>query len=429
MSKYNKLIQKIYKLNINSIKLGLDNIKLASKTLDLEKALLKIKFIHIAGTNGKGSTASIINTLFTSLTNKNIGLYTSPHLLKFNERIRVNNKLITNKEIAVISELIFKKCKNIKLSFFEFTTLICLIYFIEKKVDIAVIETGLGGRLDATNIIPSSVAIITSIAYDHQQYLGNTLKAIAKEKAGIFKKNNIVILADTLENKILRNIAKEKKVKKIHELNKDFNYTINKNKTFNLYFKKQLVYKNIKSPLKGAHQYSNTSLALLCFYMFYKNYKIEEINIALAKTKWTARLETLDIKTNLKKLYLDVSHNTEGVEKTINYFKNTYKNKKIICMLSFMKDKDYTQMLKQFTEISNTIILFPSNIRGRKLSYIELKNTFIDNKNILIYKSMKEALKTLIKYKNKIGLISGSIYNVEKVYKNLKNDYNYKLNI
>lgn len=423
MTTYDKLLDKIFNLNIHHIKLGLDNMNKAIDTLNLKDELNKIKFIHIAGTNGKGSTAAILNSLLIS-TSKNIGLYTSPHLITFNERIVVNNSKITDLEIVQISELIFKKCSNIKLTFFEFTTLICFIYFINKKVDIAVLEAGLGGRLDATNVINSYISIITSIGLDHTQYLGNTLGKIAKEKAGVFKDNSTIILAKTSQNKILIEAAKLKKTTKIYELENNFNFTINDDKSLNLYINMKLIYNNVFLALNGEHQFSNLSLALLAFHLMFPN--INEVNTAISKTYWPARLEKLSI--NLKTIYIDVSHNPQGVSATIKYFKSNYANKKILIACGFMKDKDFIGMINQYLEIADKIFVFPTNIRGRDLSYDDLKNTFIDNTNIIIYKSIEEAIHDLLQTKE-IGLISGSIYNIEKIYKILKNDYNYNYTI
>lgn len=422
MNNLKNVLEKIYKLNENSIKLGLDNIFHAVSLLNLEDKLDKITFIHIAGTNGKGSTASMLNTLLCKLTDKKIGLYTSPHLLIFNERIKINGINICDNEIIKIAEKIFKTCSNIKLTFFEFTTLICFLYFIENKVDIAVIETGLGGRLDATNIIKSKISIITSIAYDHSEYLGDTLEKIAFEKAGIIKENNILILANTSQNKAIKNIAAKKCIKKIYELTNNLNYKINENKTFDLFVENKIVFKNTLLNLKGAHQYSNASLALTALNILFP--EIKNINDVLENVTWPARLEVLNIKSKLTKLYLDVSHNAEGVSATVSYFQKNYPKDKIIVACGFMKDKDYKTMVETYLNISAKILLFPTKIRGRELNFSDYSNTFLDNNNIFIYKSIEEAINNLLN-SDGIGLISGSIYNVERVHKILKDDFNY----
>lgn len=422
MNNLETTLEKIYKLNKNSIKLGLDNMSKALTLLKIESELNKITFIHIAGTNGKGSTASMLNTLLCKLTDKKIGLYTSPHLLKFNERIKINSINITDNEIIKISEEIFRTCSCIKLTFFEFTTLICFVYFIKNNIDIAVIETGLGGRLDATNIIKSKISIITSIAFDHSEYLGETIEKIAYEKAGIIKKDNILILAKTSQNQIIKDIATKIEITKIYELDKNLKYLIKDDNSFELFIDNKTKFKNVFLNLKGLHQYSNASLALAAFNLLFP--EITKLNNVLAEESWPARLEVLDVNSKLKKLYLDVSHNLEGVAATVKYFQTHYPKEKIIVACGFMRDKDYKTMLETYQKISDKILLFPTKIRGRELNFSDYSNTFVDNSNILIYKSIDEAINALLNSEG-VGLISGSIYNVERVHKILKDDFNY----
>ncbi|MAE42248.1 hypothetical protein CMO93_00630 [Candidatus Woesearchaeota archaeon] len=169
-------------------KLGLKNMKLLLKKLGNPEK--KLKYIHVAGTNGKGSVCAMISSILQEA-GYNVGMYTSPHLKKFNERIRINDKLITDKEIVEYYLKVKKHATN--QSFFEITTSMMFLYFYDKKVDFVVLETGMGGRLDSTNVIRPLISIITNVAHEHKKFLGNSLRKIAYEKAGIIKNNVPVV--------------------------------------------------------------------------------------------------------------------------------------------------------------------------------------------------------------------------------------------
>ena len=167
----------------------------------------KFPTIHVAGTNGKGSTCAYIETILRQ-NGYRVGLYTSPHLLNFNERIRVNGRSISNKQIFQFLDNSFDEINKIKSTFFEVTTVMAFNYFYEKKVDVAVIETGLGGRLDATNVISPKISVITSISKDHTDILGDSLEKIAYEKAGIIKEKTPLVIYQQA-NKILEVFRKK----------------------------------------------------------------------------------------------------------------------------------------------------------------------------------------------------------------------------
>ena len=181
----------------------------------------KLKYLHIAGTKGKGSTAYYLSSLLMNSTNQNIGLYTSPHIFKINERIKVNFRDITDEELISIIDKYYYYFVNSKLTYFDVLTIISVIYFIEKSCEYVVFETGLGGRLDSTNFCSPIISIITPISYDHTKILGKNLKSIAFEKAGIIKNNIPVIISK--QPKVVLNVIKEKseeKNAKLYELNK-----------------------------------------------------------------------------------------------------------------------------------------------------------------------------------------------------------------
>ena len=186
-------LQYLYNLNRLGIKVGLQHTRdLLSVNNNPEK---KINTIHIAGTNGKGSTCSMINSILLHKGLK-VGIYTSPHLIRFNERIKVNNEEINDEYIISFLKKNKKNIEKIKSTFFETTTVMAFSYFQHKKVDVAIIETGLGGRLDSTNVLEPKITAITSISLDHRKILGETIKEISKEKSGIIKKNTPLVVSN-----------------------------------------------------------------------------------------------------------------------------------------------------------------------------------------------------------------------------------------
>ena len=413
-SPINELMDRIFSLSKFGIKMGLKNMVSALKTLDLD--LTSIRFVHIAGTNGKGSTAAALDSLIRHHSaEQNTGLYTSPHLIKFNERIVVNGKQISDDEMLNIAKMLFRKCEKIDLTFFEFTTLMALCHFINNDVKIAVMETGLGGRLDATNIINPEVAVITSIGYDHMEYLGEQLKDIAMEKAGIFKKGSIAVMARTGSNDVLKEQALKVGVKEIYEFGKDFNYSVNSDNSFTFSIKDRMIYKNITKTLLGEHQYMNSSMALTAFSLLGLQGTDATIAQALKNVVWPGRLEPLTIKG--RKAYLDVSHNVEGVERTIEFLRTAHKNEPIFTACGFMKDKDYKKMIALLSGISTKVFLIPTTVPGRELGENDYKNLFLDRQmeNILICNDFDDAISRITKEKG-VLLFTGSIYNYEHIH-------------
>ena len=229
----------LYNLERFGIKLGLEAITELLGLLDNPQK--KFKSVHIAGTNGKGSVSAYLAAILQEASYK-VGWYTSPHLIKFNERIRVDGKAIENRELVRLTELIKEKVEGkIQPTFFEFTTALAFLYFAEQKVDFAVVEVGMGGRLDATNVLNPEVAVITNISFDHQKHLGNTLEKIAGEKAGIIKENGKVVVGkrDIGLVKLFKEKCEEKK------------------STLFLAGKEQ-----IETPLLGRHQQENANTAI-----------------------------------------------------------------------------------------------------------------------------------------------------------------------
>lgn len=398
------------------IKLGLDNMEQALKVLGLN--IDKIRFIHVAGTNGKGSTCAMLQKLIlSSKKDSKVGLYTSPHLINFNERIRINDALITDSEMTQYATLIFEKCRDIPLTFFEFTTLMSFMHFIKNKVEFAVIETGMGGRMDATNIINPEICIITSVAMDHMEYLGNDINIIAMEKAGILKKGSITIISDTEAKETLLKEALKKNVKEILLMNRDFSFSVNEDKTFNLHIERpfKFNYYDLKKSLRGDHQYKNAACAILACRLLGINISEKDINTALKTTLWMGRLQKFIITD--KTIYLDVSHNVEGINSTIKFLLEYHKNEVIQIACGFMKDKDYGTMINSLYQVSEKLFLIPTKVEERQIQKQDYESVIkSDWKNVFICNDYKDAFNRIMKEKG-IIIFTGSIFNFEEIYK------------
>ncbi|HOW16153.1 MAG TPA: Mur ligase family protein [bacterium] len=405
-----QVLNKIYSLNEFSIKLGLENIKKALELTGLD--LSGIHMVHVAGTNGKGSTSSVLYSILrTKFPKEKIGLYTSPHLIKYNERIIINDQLISDDEIEELSATIFNKTKEINLTFFEFTTLLALLHFKSNNVSYAVIETGLGGRLDATNIISPEVCIITSIGLDHQQYLGNSLEKIALEKAGIFKKGVKVIISKTNCMDILKKEAEKIKTSKILSMGEDFDIQINEKGTFDIFENKNIVLKGLVNKLEGEHQIINTACAIMASRSLGVITDKDETQRAIDSTQWKGRLEKRVFKG--KTIILDVSHNVEGMLATAKFMKDNYKDKSIYTGCGFMKDKDYNSMIDIISSFSDKVYLIPTKIKDRELKKTDYLTSLTRHPDkLVICKDHMDCFNKIID-SNGIILLTGSIYNYQ----------------
>ena len=286
------------------------------------------KSIHIAGTNGKGSTAHIIASILQEA-NYKVGLYTSPHLKDFRERIKINGEMISKKNVIKFVSINKKKFKEINMSFFEMTVAMAFDYFSKEEVDIAIIETGLGGRLDSTNIITPILSIITNISIDHSNLLGNTIEEIATEKAGIIKPSIPILIGrkqkETLN--IFSNISKKNKSQLIYAKSKNTNHT---------------------SKLKGDYQIENTNTSISCAEILIKmGWKIKKYNIkdgirnCIQNTGIQGRWQTLQ-KNPL--IICDTAHNEEGIKKVMLQIKKIKYNCLHI-VFGTVNDKELTNIL------------------------------------------------------------------------------------
>lgn len=351
-----KPLNKLYSLHTFGVKLGLNNMKHILTLLGQPQN--KLKAIHIAGSNGKGSTAAFIASILQEMKYK-VGLYTSPHFSRFNERIKINGKEIPDEKIARFMEVYERNIDMFKLTFFEATTAMAFKYFYDEKVDYAIIETGLGGRLDATNLIKPLSAVITSISLEHTDILGDTIEKIAEEKAGIIKEGcNVFIgkLPDEAEDVIERKCNQLK-----CELYKLTDYITERKDSLELYTE-ELELDEWIMPLKGNYQKYNAALASLVVSktLDNDNFRVVENGIknVIDNTGLQGRYEYFNTKPDI---IFDSAHNPEGISKFLSEFnKSKSKYSNTVLLFGVMKDKAVKEMMtllkNSFDEINLTEI-------------------------------------------------------------------------
>ena len=357
MESYSDALQFLYGLQHRGIKFGLHNIStLLSHVGNPEHSF---PAIHIAGTNGKGSTACFIASILTE-DGKKTGLYTSPHLVRFNERIRVGRKEITDDEIVSYVSLIRDVVEKINATFFEASTCISFMHFAKNKVDFAVIETGLGGRLDATNVLTPLVSVITNIGTEHTDYLGSSLEKIAAEKAGIIKPGVPVVTSEQ-EERILDVFAATanhlgSKLTKARELASfelegiDISHQIARCNIPGIDLK------NARLGLSGVHQLRNAELAVAAIRVLQNyNHAIapSAIERGLANVRTNSRIEGR--LQQVDNFILDVAHNPPGLRALVTELKMRG-IVDLTVIFGVMKDKDYRQMITILAEISHRFI-------------------------------------------------------------------------
>ena len=392
---YNKILKDLYSLDSPKFKLGLENLKLLLDKIGNPQD--ELTCVHVAGTNGKGSVCAMIYAVLSEA-GYQVGLYTSPHLKKFNERIRINDRLISDKDI--VSYYLKIKPHLTNQSFFEITTAMALLYFKEKNVDFVVLEVGLGGRLDATNVVNPLVSVITNISLEHTDILGKTVEKIAFEKAGIIK-NNVPVVTG----------AKGKVLKVIREVAKEKNAPLFLTKRH-----KKINFKN----LSGAFQQENKDIAFTALKILKKYYPIKinqkQIIDGIKKTKWPGRLQFIS-----KNTLVDVAHNPAGFEvlkKELLIIKTKKDIRNFIFVVGIQNNKDISAMLKIIIPIVSKIIFTKSrNEKAAKPSnLLNIFNRINKNKSIKtkIIQNPKKALNYAKKIAGKNDLIvaTGSIYMV-----------------
>lgn len=414
-------LQILFNLHNRGVKLGLEN---TMNFLDLlGNPQRKLKCFHVAGSNGKGSTSSFIASILTEAGYKT-GLYTSPHFIKYNERIRINGQIIPDKYVIEFMAEYESVIYETNLTFFEVTTALALKYFADKEVDYAVIETGLGGRLDATNVIKPLASVITSISLEHTNILGNSLEQIAEEKGGIIKEKVPVFLGflEKPAQETLIRISEEKGCK-YYKL-KDY---INKREHSFEFYSSELFFDNFVTPLKGSYQQLNAALAILTLN---KTIKFSDSKKILAGIKNV--VNNTGIQGRYEKIHdnpriiLDSAHNLDGIQNFLKEFsKEEKKFRERYLLFSCLNDKNLEDMLIQSKPHFDLIYLFElkDNERAVKMEEFvkiaekhEIKYKKIDDIPAFIKKFLSAADKECL-------VIYGSMYLIAEVKKVFEKKY------
>ena len=339
---------------------------------------LKFKSIHIAGTNGKGSISHILASILYSAGYK-VGLYTSPHLKDFRERIRIKGEKISEREVINYVEQNMSILSEVKPSFFEMSVAMAFDHFSKQKVDIAIVEVGMGGRLDSTNILKPLISVISNISFDHMQFLGNTKKEIASEKAGIIKKNTPVVIGETQDEIKSVFIDKAKQLKSLiffadQNYHCDYSFTdTNNNQILNIKKKDNIIYKNLTTDLIGTYQKYNIITALKVIDIIPQQFTISKENIyqgLLNVGKNTGFKGRWQILSHNPIIIADTGHNIAGITEVIKQIK-TVPYKQLHIIFGTVNDKETDEILKLLPK--NAVYYFTKANIQRSMDETELQ--------------------------------------------------------
>lgn len=416
-SSMQELLDFLFSLHRFGIKPGLERI--ASLLNFLGNPQESLKCIHVAGTNGKGSVCSLLAAILQSAGYR-VGLYTSPHVRIFNERIRINGEMITDEEISSLAERMMDEIQREHTTFFEVTTAMAFLYFAEQKVDFAIIETGMGGRLDATNVIQHPLAtVITSIDFDHMEYLGNDLETIAGEKAGIFKKGSPVIIGE--ERSALIDLFKSKAsfveagpIAVVNELCELTDICMRADFTMDIdCLIKGVQYHGVHSDRVGMHQARNIMTTLLTLKQLEDVLKIDDQSLrkgiasCASMTGILGRIQQVNIDPLI---VLDVGHNVaclKRLKETLHACGHTHERWEIV--FGAMKDKPIKEMLEILSPMTRVLHCCSPNIE-RAMPSDELYSMAIESSiHAMVHSSVEDAVNSALDSGNSV-LITGSFY-------------------
>jgi len=354
MDKYSETLERIYHLRGGMIDLRLDRMDRALALFDHPET--KFPSLHIAGTNGKGSTSAMLHAVL-SQAGYRAALYTSPHLVSFSERIRIGNDEITADEVVGLAEEIWQRidAADVPLTFFEFVTAMAFIFFARRQVDVAVIEVGLGGRLDATNVVTPLVSVITTVSKDHEAYLGPDELSIGREKGGIIKAEIPVVCGKVspVVAELLRTMAYERGAP-AYFLGTDFGFFLKNEGLFDYTGLKQH-YSQIELALRGKHQRANASVAPATLELVQERFPVGEqaARQGLRTVHWPGRLETMIERPTV---ILDGAHNTEGIRALVDELNDLRQGRKVKLLFATMADKEWELMLRELAKTVNEVI-------------------------------------------------------------------------
>ena len=366
--------------------------------------------IHVTGTNGKGSTIAFMRELFVAH-GKTVGTFTSPHIVSIHDRICINGDPVSDADFIRLADQVKTMEQELlethdQLSFFELLTLIALLYFKEQEVDLVLLEVGIGGLLDTTNVVTGEIAIITSIGLDHQETLGNSLEEIAKQKAGIFKLGKSAVIANLApEAQIVCQKVSEDLGVTLYQADKDFSFKEGQ-------FSSALAeLRQLKLGLEGAYQEENAALALQTFLLFMtqRGEKLNEevIRLALKTTRWAGRLEAIT-----EHIYLDGAHNLPALERLVEFIQEKIQQGyQLQILFGALKRKDYSGMLTYLTEHLPDVALYVTSFDYQ--GSLE-EQDFGDYTSIASYRDFIDGFEASAGEKDLL-FVTGSLYFISEV--------------
>ena len=385
---------------------GLERMRQAISLLDHPEENYPI--IHVTGTNGKGSTIAFMSQLFVQH-EKKVGTFTTPHMPSVLDRICINHEPISDEDFVRLGRQVRKMERQLRqthapLSYFEILTLMALLYFNEEQVDVALIEVGIGGLLDTTNVVAGDIAVVTSVGLDHQETLGDSIAAIAEQKAGIFKEKKVAVIGPLAEE--ARRIC-ELRAKKLdvvlYEYGRDFSFSKGR------FFSPDVNIPHLKLSLAGTYQEENAAVALQSFLLFMGQHswqvQIELVRKALQETHWAGRLEYFE-----RGIYLDGAHNLPALSRLVEFIRQQ-ERKEIFLLFGALKRKNYQGMLSYLQQELPHVQLFVTTFED---------DGAIDKQNLTTetyVSSYREFIEQFIKKStdNQLLFVTGSLYFIAEV--------------
>jgi dihydrofolate synthase/folylpolyglutamate synthase len=375
---YSTAVAYLYRLQKHGIKLGLTTMTAMMSRLGMPQT--RYRTLHIAGTNGKGSTAAMAAAVLQAAGYR-VGLYTSPHLVEFRERIRVNGEMIAELQVAQLTEQLQVLCQpDLSPTFFEYTTAMAFQHFADSEVDVAVLEVGLGGRFDATNVVAPMACAITTISLDHQEYLGTTRSSIAFEKAGIIKPEVPVVVGRLDDDawETIEQVARERQAP-MFRLDKDFRTEGKTPQRFS-YRGLGVQYDGLTCALEGRHQLDNAACALALLGAAAPQgitVAAEAVRAGLRAVNWAGRLEVVDRRPTI---LLDGAHNPAAVKALADYLAcgdRSYRSHPIVLVLGMMRDKDHRGFFEPLKGLVDEVVLTQADL-PRAATALELQASLED---------------------------------------------------
>jgi dihydrofolate synthase/folylpolyglutamate synthase len=360
---YSSAVAYLYRLQKHGIKLGLTTMTALMARLGMPQT--RYRTLHIAGTNGKGSTAAMAAAVLQAAGYR-VGLYTSPHLVEFRERIRMNGEMIDESRVAQLTERFQALCQpDLLPTFFEYTTAMAFQHFADSEVDVAVLEVGLGGRFDATNVVTPMACAVTTISLDHQEYLGTTLSSIAFEKAGIIKPGVPVVLGRLGEEarQTIEQVARERHAP-VFQIHEHFQTEGAEPQQFS-YRGLGMQYDRLTCALEGRHQLDNAACALALLEAAASQgitLTADAVRTGLRTVNWAGRLEVVDHHPTI---LLDGAHNPAAAAALADFLMRSdrsHPSRPVVLVLGMMRDKDQRGFLEPLRDLVDEVVLTQADL-------------------------------------------------------------------